>query len=79
MTGVGPDEWVALEFALQGGQTIDDVIAELTTGQLRIGIHVIAFASTGSESFLNTPVPEPGTALLLGGGLLSLATLRRRR
>jgi len=78
MNGAGPTEWVAIEFTLQGGQTIADVIADLTDGDLRIGIHVIGFASGGSESFINTPIPEPGTAALVGGGLLGLASLRRR-
>jgi len=77
--GVGPSEWVKIDFTLQGGQTLDHVIAELTSGELRIGIHVIAFASGGSESFLNAPVPEPATGLLLGAGLLGLAAARRRR
>lgn len=76
MNGVGPAEWVKIQFTLQGGQTINDVIAELTNGDLRIGIHVIAFDSGGSESFINTPIPEPATALLVGLGLLGLAARR---
>jgi hypothetical protein len=76
MNGVGPAEWVKIQFTLQGGQTINDVIAELTNGDLRIGIHVIAFESGGSESFINTPIPEPATALLVGLGLLGLAARR---
>jgi hypothetical protein len=77
--GVGPSEWVVIEFDLLGGQTINDVIAELTTGELRIGVHVIAFATGGSESFINPPIPEPGTALLLGGGLVILFLVPRHR
>lgn len=79
MNGVGPGEWVMVEFTLQAGQTIDDVIAQLASGELRIGIHVIGFASGGSESFINVPVPEPGTALLVGGGLAALLARRRLR
>jgi hypothetical protein len=78
INGVGPTEWVRIHFALQGGQTFADVIDELTDGTLRIGIHVIGYGSGGSESFINEPVPEPGTGVLLGGGLLALAALRRR-
>ena len=75
--GAGPSEWVAIEFTLQGGQDFNDVVADLTTGALRIGIHVIAFDSGGSESFINVPVPEPGTGLLLALGLLGLGGKRR--
>ena len=70
--GVGPGEWVTIIFDLMGGGDYADVIDELTTGELRIGLHVIGFGSGGSESFLNEPVPEPGTALLMGLGLLLL-------
>jgi hypothetical protein len=74
---VRPGEWVAINFMLQGGQTFADVISELGDGTLRIGIHVIAFGSGGSESFIN--VPEPGPASLLGFAALGLLALRRRR
>lgn len=76
MNGVGPTEWVEIDFSLQGGQSFADVLDELDSGALRIGIHVIAFESGGSESFLN--MPEPGTGLLIGAGLL-LACVRARR
>jgi hypothetical protein len=76
--GAGPTEWVRINFTLQAGRTFADVIDDLTTGELRIGIHVIGFGSGGSESFVNTPVPEPGSLLLLGSGLAILLGLRRR-
>jgi hypothetical protein len=50
-----PAEWLDITFNLQGGQTFDDVVAELGTGALRIGIHVQGFANGGSESFINSP------------------------
>ena len=77
MNGVGPSEWVRIAFTLQGGQDFDDVLADLESGALRIGIHVIAFGSGGSESFIN--VPEPGTGLLLGSALLGSGMARHRR
>jgi hypothetical protein len=53
--GVNPDEWVEITFDLQAGMTFDDVIAELGSGELRMGMHVIAFEGGGSESFINDP------------------------
>ena len=58
-------------------QTLADVLDELASGELRIGIHVIAFASGGSESFIN--VPEPGATTLLAVALAGLAAAARRR
>jgi hypothetical protein len=51
--GVNPGEWVKIVFFLQGSQVFADVINELSTGALRIGIHVQGFASGGSETFIN--------------------------
>jgi hypothetical protein len=75
--GVGPGEWLAVEFELQPGLTFQDLIDQLTSGELRVGLHVIGFDSEGSESFVNRPVPEPASAGLVVGGLLALA-LRAR-
>jgi hypothetical protein len=61
--GVGPGEWVDIYFDLKDSKTFDDVITDLGSGALRIGIHVIGFASGGSESFIN----EGGTAITLAG------------
>jgi hypothetical protein len=72
-----PDEWLGTVFLLNGnGGDVYDVLAELDTGVLRIGIHAQGFANGGydSESFVS--VPEPTTICLLAlGGLL----LRRRK
>lgn len=76
--GVSSGQWLGVIFDLQGAQTYDDVIAELTDGSLRIGMHVINFENGGSESFVNNAVPVPA-AVWLGSGLLGLMALARRR
>ncbi len=70
-----PDEWVRITFELINGGTLDDVIDELNTGVLRVGVHVIAFPDGSSEGAI--AVPEPTTMCLLGLGALAL--LRKRR
>ncbi len=74
-------EWLTMDYALQSGQTYANVITELSNGNLRLGLHVRAFAGDGlSASFVNIkPVPVPAAAWLLGSGLIGLAGIGRRR
>jgi hypothetical protein len=78
--GVNPDEWLGIVFDLDPGTGLDSVIADLLSGELRVGIHVQGFADGGSESFINNPVPIPAPAAMLLGalGLGLLGGLKRR-
>jgi hypothetical protein len=78
--GVNPGETLGIRFSLQPGESFADVLDALGDGSLRVGIHVQAFASGGSESFVNTPLPEPGALALFGvaAALTGLGSWRRR-
>ena len=75
-----PPEWVKIRFNLDTGSDMEDVIAELYTGELRVGIHIISIDNlTGgsySESALAV-IPEPATLSLLAIGAAAL--LRKRK
>lgn len=72
-TGVDQGQNVQINFTLANGKTIDDVIAALNSGDLRIGIN--AKKGYVSESGF---VPEPSTLMLLAfGGLAAAWTARR--
>lgn len=90
--GVQPNEFVTANFALLGGATFNDVLAALAAGAnddgtlgsddgLRIGIHVQAFASGGSESLVNSisTVPVPAALPLLLTALAGFGYAARRR
>jgi len=75
--GVNPGETLTVTYTLYPLKTLADVLSELGDGTLRIGLHVQAIGTGGSESFVNN-VPEPGTFALLAFGLTGLAAARRR-
>lgn len=80
--GINPGEWLAILFNIANTYDFDDVIAQLNDGTLLVGIHVQGFEDGGSESFINNPnnpIPEPGTVLLLGIGLLGISIYGKRR
>lgn len=83
-------EWLAIDFSLKSGKTFADVLAALAlpgsvptvaAPWLRVGLHVQSFAGGFSESFINSPIPEPETyAMLLAGlGLVGFAVRRRKQ
>ena len=53
--GVNPGEWVNVLFNLTPTKTLKDVISDMTTGSMRVGVHVQAFSNGGSEAFVNRP------------------------
>ena len=77
--GVNPGENLGIQFSLVPGMTVDDVIALLVDGSLRVGIHVQAFEDGGSESFILTQLPEPAVFALLASVLAGLTAARARR
>lgn len=79
--GVNPNEWLTVVFDLQSGGTYNDVIEELGDGRLRVGLHVIAFQSGGSEALVNqmSPVPVPSALLLMLSGMVGFVGLRRKK
>lgn len=83
--GVTVGEWLTITFNLQTGKTYTDVLSALAlpngggTGDLRIGVHVQSFSNGGSESFVNTPVPEAETYAMILSGLGLVGFMARRR
>ena len=75
MRGINPGESLSVRLNYFG--TFADLTGAVLGGDLRIGLHAIDFDSRGSESFINKPVPEAGSFVLLG--VAALAAKRKRR
>lgn len=80
------NEWLTMNYSLQTGKSLSDVLTELSNGKLRLGIHVQDFTTpSGGESFVNYPglppssVPVPAAAWMLGSGLIGLVGVARRK
>ncbi|MBI2926608.1 MAG: hypothetical protein HYY24_13010 [Verrucomicrobia bacterium] len=79
--GIDPGESLGVQYALQAGKSVADVVAALDGGQFRIGLHIQRIAgSPDSQKAVNngrTNVPDSAsTLMLLGMALLATAGLR---
>jgi hypothetical protein len=81
--GINPGEWLKVKFDLKN-IPLTQLINALDNGNLRVGIHIQAFSDGSSlpavnESNMNPPdVPEPATLGLLGFGLASWFSFRKK-
>lgn len=81
--GVNPGESFALRLRLMNGMQYTDVLDDIRSGDLRVGLYVRGLDGGGVESFVNTasvspPIPEPSTLAFFAFGALLLG-LRWRR
>jgi len=80
--GINPTESLGVTFALQPNKLFSDVIDELQSGAIKIGIHVQGFGTEGSESFVNNGIvvtPAPAALILACIGIPSISWIKNRR
>jgi hypothetical protein len=78
--GVNPGEVLGVQFGLSTGASLQDVLDNLESGTLRVGVFVQGFEDQGSESFVNlTSAPEPATVALLALACAWVGAARLRR
>ena len=84
----GTQEFVTIRFNLQGGKVFNDVLSDLNSGALRIGLHVQSIGpSSASDSFVSkppfdpgpTPIPLPATVWMGALGLIGVGLMKYRR
>ncbi len=73
-------ESLQVKFNLMDGFDFQDVLNDLDSGELRVGLHIISFPDGSSESAVNTfHTPEPATLLLSGIGAALIGMKRKKR
>jgi hypothetical protein len=93
-TGINPGEYLKVAFQVAPATTTAVLANAILSGDLRVGLHTISIGREGASdsmvtamSTLNPPqppqggseIPEPATLLLIGGGLIAIATWSRRK
>lgn len=73
--GIGPGEHLTVIFDLVGHATFDDLLAQVDSGDLMVGLHVIGLPDGSSLSAVNS-IPEPATLVLLALGVVLVRMMK---